>query len=209
MVNIALVNELAMLCAAQGIETWEVIDAAASKPFGFAPFYPGPGVGGHCIPIDPTYLSWQSRRDTGKPYRLVELAQDINAEMPAYVASRIADALNDRERAVKGSRILALGVTYKPDVGDVRESAPLLVLERLAARGARISFHDPFVEEIEVGGETLYRVELDDEQLRQADCVALLTPHASYDLPHLAASAGLLFDARNATRERTETIVVL
>ncbi|MDQ3974518.1 MAG: nucleotide sugar dehydrogenase, partial [Actinomycetota bacterium] len=182
MVNIALVNELAVLCGEQGIEPWEVIEAAATKPFGFMPFFPGPGVGGHCIPLDPTYLAWQSRRDAGRPYRLVELAQDINAEMPGYVAGRIAEALNDRGKAVKGSRILALGVTYKPDVGDIRESAAIQVLARLHRKGADIAFHDPFIERIDEGGLQVDRVALDERAFDGVDCVALLTPHAAYDL---------------------------
>ena len=151
MVNIALVNELATLCAVQGIDTWEVIGAAATKPFGFMPFYPGPGVGGHCIPLDPTYLSWQSRKDAGRPFRLVELAQDINAGMPTYVAHRIVDTLNDRGTTIRGARILGLGVTYKPNVGDVRESAALEVLAALEKRGAEILYADPYVDRVDVG----------------------------------------------------------
>ena len=201
MVNIALVNELAMVCAEQGIAPWEVIDAAASKPFGFMPFYPGPGVGGHCIPLDPTYLTWQSRRDAGRPFRLVELAQDINTEMPAYVAGRIAEALNDHGKAVRDARILALGVAYKPDVGDIRESAPVQVLARLQRRGAELSFHDPFIDHVDEHGIDLHRIPvLDEEALGAADCVALLTPHSSYDLPWVTEHARLVFDARNAIR---------
>ncbi len=203
LVNIALVNELAQLCADQGIDVWEVIDAAATKPFGFMPFFPGPGVGGHCIPLDPTYLTWQSRRDTGRPFRLVEMAADINNQMPTYVARRIMDALNDRGIAVPGAQLLALGVTYKADVGDVRESAALEVLDVLARRGAAIAFHDPFVEEICTDGELLHRVDLTTEALAGADAVLLLTPHADYDVDVLLASASLLFDARNAAAERT------
>jgi len=202
MVNIALVNELAQLCADQGIDTWEVIAAAATKPFGFMAFYPGPGVGGHCIPLDPAYLTWQSRRDTGRPFRLVEMAKDINDQMPTYVARRIIDALNERGQAVKGARLLALGVTYKPDVGDVRESAALQVLAHLARRGARLSFHDPFVPRIDELGLRLRRSRLTDAAVAGADAVLLLTPHASYDLDALAGRARLLFDARNATGRR-------
>ena len=210
MVNIALVNELAMLCADQGIDTWEVINAAASKPFGFMPFYPGPGVGGHCIPLDPTYLAWQSRRDTGKPFRLVEMAQDINAQMPDYVARRVVEVLNDHGRSLKGAKILALGVTYKPDVGDLRESAALEVLDLLHRKGARVSYHDPFVPEIEIDGEALTCQKLTKRALAGADIVLLLTPHDSYDLDEVVQQASLLFDARNAVGARgVETVVTL
>lgn len=198
MVNIALVNELAVLCADQGIDTWEVIRAAASKPFGFMPFEPGPGVGGHCIPLDPTYLAWQSRRDTGRPFRLVELAQDVNAGMPAYVAGRISEAINARGRSVRGAQVLALGVTYKPDVGDIRESAAIQVLEQLARKGARIAFHDPFVGQIDRGALRVRRTRLTDGALRAADCVAVLTPHSTYNLDEVAKTARLVFDARHA-----------
>ena len=202
LVNIALVNEMAQLCADQDIDTWEVIGAAATKPFGFQPFYPGPGVGGHCIPLDPAYLTWQSRRDTGRPFRLVELAKDINDQMPAYVGRRIMDALNERGVAVRGARLLALGVTYKPDVGDIRESAAIQVLAHLKSWGARLSFHDPFVREIDDYGVKLRRRRLTDDALAEADAVVLLTPHASYDLEHICETARLVFDARNATGAR-------
>jgi nucleotide sugar dehydrogenase len=196
MVNIALVNELAMLCEEQGINTWEVIEAAATKPFGFMPFFPGPGVGGHCIPLDPTYLAWQSRRDTGKPFRLVELAQDINAQMPEYVTRRIVDTLNQNGTSIKGAKLLVLGVTYKPNVGDVRESAAVKVVERLAAKGADVTFHDPFVDHIEELG--IDRVELTAEAVAESDAVLLLTPHDSYDVADLVLQARWVFDARNA-----------
>ncbi|MGH8883793.1 MAG: nucleotide sugar dehydrogenase [Egibacteraceae bacterium] len=210
MVNIALVNELAVLCREQGIEPWEVIDAAATKPFGYMPFYPGPGVGGHCIPLDPAYLAWQSRRDAGRPYRLVELAQDINAEMPAYVVSRIAEALNDRGKAVNGARILALGVTYKENIGDTRESAAIHVIARLRRKGARVTFHDPFIERIEEHGLRIERVELNRQAFEDVDLVALLIPHAVYDLAWIVARSPLLFDARNAVRpHRGDHVVVL
>jgi UDP-N-acetyl-D-glucosamine dehydrogenase len=210
MVNIALVNELATLCAEQGIDVWEVIRAAATKPFGFMPFYPGPGVGGHCIPLDPTYLAWQSRRDTGRPFRLVETAQDINALMPTYVADRVVEALGNCGRPIKGANVLALGVTYKPDVGDLRESAAVEVLARLIRKGARVSFHDPFVSEVREHGLCLRRSTLSRAALRAADIVVLLTPHSSYDLQMLTGYATLLFDARNATGGRGgETVVTL
>ncbi len=210
MVNIALVNELAMLCADQGIDTWEVIEAAASKPFGFMPFYPGPGVGGHCIPLDPTYLTWQSRRDTGKPFRLVELAQDINAQMPSYVANRVVETLNAHGMSVKGASVLALGVTYKPNVGDIRESAAIAVLEQLHRKGARLAFHDPFVSRVERGGMRLRRSAFTADAVRRADCVLVLTPHDAYDLEDVAARASLVFDARDATpHPARESVVTL
>jgi len=209
LVNIALVNELAQLCADQGIDTWEVIDAAATKPFGFQAFYPGPGVGGHCIPLDPAYLTWQSRRDTGRPFRLVELAKDINDQMPAYVARRIMDALNDRGIAVRGARLMALGVTYKPDVGDVRESAAIQVLAHLHEWGAKLSYHDPFVARVDGYGVRLRRRRLTEDTIKGADAVLLLTPHASYDMAELVSWSSLLFDARNATGARRSNVVVL
>ncbi|PZS20462.1 MAG: nucleotide sugar dehydrogenase [Pseudonocardiales bacterium] len=208
MVNIALVNELAMLCASQGIDVWEVVRAAGTKPFGFMPFYPGPGVGGHCIPLDPTYLSWQSRRDTGRRFHLVELAQDINEQMPTYVADRVVEALNDQGKTVKGARILALGVTYKPNVGDMRESASLQVLSALHKRGARITFHDPYVASITVNDVRLRRSALTDRALSGADCVLLLTPHAAYEPGMLVERAQLLFDAQNAVPSRDQPSVV-
>ncbi len=209
MVNIALVNELATLCAEQGIDVWEVIGAAATKPFGFMPFYPGPGVGGHCIPLDPTYLAWQSRRDTGRPFRLVETAQDINAQMPRYVASRIVEALNDHGLSVRGARVLALGVTYKPDVGDVRESAALEVMSRLRQKGAEISYHDPYVAQIDDHDLVLESEELSTRLLAWADVVVLLTPHSSYDIDRIVASSRLVFDARNAVLGHSEKVVRL
>jgi UDP-N-acetyl-D-glucosamine dehydrogenase len=198
MVNIGLVNELAMLCADQDIDVWEVIRAAASKPFGFMPFYPGPGVGGHCIPLDPRYLAWQSRRDTGKPFRILELAEDVNSQMPAYVATRVTDALNAAGTPIHNASVFALGVTYKPDVGDIRESAAIRVLAHLQRRGARVMFHDPFIERIDEHGVDLRRRPLTDKALAAADCVLLLTPHDTYDIEHLIATSRLLFDARNA-----------
>jgi UDP-N-acetyl-D-glucosamine dehydrogenase len=208
MVNIALVNELAVLCGEQGIDTWEVISAAATKPFGFMPFQPGPGVGGHCIPLDPTYLAWQSRRDTGRPFRLVELAQDINAEMPAYVTRRIIDALGERGIALRDAHVLALGVTYKPDVGDLRESAAVETLAQLARRGVRVSFHDPFVQRLSHHHLNLRRTALTSANIASADMVVLLTPHTSYDLEKIRQQARLLFDARNALGARDDDTVV-
>jgi UDP-N-acetyl-D-glucosamine dehydrogenase len=197
-VNIALVNELAMLCHDMGIDVWEVIDAAASKPFGFTAFYPGPGVGGNCIPIDPTYLAWHVRRSAGSRFRTLEQAEEINQAMPAYAASRIGDALNEAGKAVNGAHILVLGVSYKPDVGEVGESPSLKVMEILERRGAKVAFHDPYVEEVTINGRGRSRVEITHRAVSSADCVALLTPHRSYDLDWLGERAVLVFDARNA-----------
>ena len=196
-VNVALVNEMAMLCHEMGIDVWEVIDAAATKPFGFMSFRPGPGVGGHCIPLDPSYLAWQVRRDAGRKFRILEEAQDVNAQMPGYVSARIGDALNGRGKAVKESKIMVLGVTYKPDIGDLRESPALRVLASLQRRGAAVGFHDPYVDEIAVDGTLVRRTELTQRAMVSADCVAILTPHTSYDFDWIAEHASLVFDAGN------------
>jgi UDP-N-acetyl-D-glucosamine dehydrogenase len=197
-VNIALVNEMAMVCHELGIDVWEVIEAAATKPFGFMAFTPGPGVGGHCIPLDPTYLAWQVRRDVGHQFRILEQAQDVNAHMPGWVAARIGEALNEHAKPLKGAKVLVLGVSYKPDVGDVRESPSLRVMSALARRGAKLAFHDPFVDAVTLDGRRLARTELTARAVAGADLVALLVPHSGYDLEWLAGTAGLLFDARNA-----------
>jgi UDP-N-acetyl-D-glucosamine dehydrogenase len=197
-VNVALVNEMAILCHEMGIDVWEVVDAAATKPFGFMGFTPGPGVGGHCIPLDPAYLAWQVRRDAGHQFRILEQSQDINAQMPGYVAARIGEVLNDQGKAVKSSRILILGISYKPDVGDMRESPSMKVMGHLYRRGAKILFHDPYVESVSVNGGEILRSRLSAQVLAGVDCVALLTPHSSYDLEWLGRHAHLIFDARNA-----------
>ena len=207
-VNIGLVNEMAMICHEMGIDVWEVVEAAATKPFGFMPFYPGAGVGGHCIPVDPAYLAWQVRRDAGRQFRILEEAQDVNAQMPAYVATRISDALNETGRAVKGAHVLVLGVAYKPDVGDVRESPAFRVMTNLERRGAKVSFHDPYVDVVSFNGSSLIRTELTSRALSQADCVALITPHRAYDLEWIASHSGLVFDARNAFGSKPPANVV-
>jgi len=196
-VNIALANEMAMMCDHLGIDVWEVIDAAATKPFGFMPFYPGPGLGGHCIPVDPLYLTWKARAEGFEP-RFIELAGQINAQKPEFVASKVMDALNDRCKSLKGSRILALGVAYKRDVDDVRESPALDVMSLLLDKGAEISFCDPFVAEVELRGRKLRSVTADAESIAAADAVLLLTDHTAFDRPKIAAAARLLIDTRNA-----------
>jgi UDP-N-acetyl-D-glucosamine dehydrogenase len=197
-VNIALVNEMATLCHEMGIDVWEVTDAAATKPFGFMPFTPGPGVGGHCIPLDPAYLAWQVRRDVGHQFRILEEAQEINAQMPAHVATRIGDVLNDAGKPVRDARILILGVAYKPDVGDVRESPALKVMSMLRRRGADVVYHDPHASQVLVSGSMMSSIELTQREIAAADCVALITPHRAYDLDWIAEHAALVFDARNA-----------
>jgi UDP-N-acetyl-D-glucosamine dehydrogenase len=197
-VNIALVNEMATLCHEVGIDVWEVTEAAATKPFGFMAFAPGPGVGGHCIPLDPAYLAWQVRRDAGRQFRILEEAQDINARMPGYVAGRIGDALNDSGKPVKGARILVLGVAYKSDVGDVRESPAIEVMTILGKRGADVVFSDPHVTDLVLGGLRAPSTALTQREISRADCVALLTPHHAYDLDWIAEHATLIFDGRNA-----------
>jgi nucleotide sugar dehydrogenase len=197
-VNIALANEMAMLCHEVEIDVWEVIDAAATKPFGFMAFYPGPGVGGHCIPLDPTYLAWQMKRDSGHQFRVLSEAEDINSQMPAWVAGRIAELLNERGKPVKDARILVLGVAYKPNVGDVRESPAVKIIKLLCRRGANMEFHDPYVEEVAISGTTLHRTVLTNRAIGRADLVALLTPHAAYDLEWVAEHSSVVFDARRA-----------
>jgi UDP-N-acetyl-D-glucosamine dehydrogenase len=197
-VNIGLVNEVALMCERLGVDVWEVIDAAASKPFGFMPFYPGPGLGGHCIPIDPLYLSWKLKTLNYRA-RFIELAGEINSEMPEHVCDRIARALNDREKSVKGSRILILGVTYKRDVDDVRESPALDILRILERRGAKISYNDPRVPELQWNGTVLRSQEL-MPAVRSADIVVIVTDHTSYPYREIVEAAAVVLDTRNGTR---------
>jgi UDP-N-acetyl-D-glucosamine dehydrogenase len=198
-VNIALVNEMAMICHEMGIDVWEVLDAAATKPFGYMPFFPGAGVGGHCIPLDSAYLAWQVRRDAGHQFRILEQAEDVNSRMPSYVAARIGDGLNEIGKPVKGASVLVLGVSYKPDVGDTRESPALKVMAALKRRGAEVSFHDPYVPSVTLSeGQVLVRSELTQRLVSAVDCVAIITPHSAYDLDWIGDQANLVFDARNA-----------
>ena len=198
-VNIALVNELAVLCDRMGIDVWEVVDAASTKPFGFMPFYPGPGLGGHCIPIDPFYLSWRARAyDTTTEF--VELAGRMNVSMPYQAANRVVRALNNEGKAVKGSRVLILGVSYKPDIGDTRESPSLKILEILRSTSVDVSYHDPYVPVLPEWG--LSSVELTEEELRSSDCVAIATDHAKVDLRLVVDAASKVVDLRNAVRRR-------
>jgi UDP-N-acetyl-D-glucosamine dehydrogenase len=208
-VNIALANELAFLSKDLEVDLWEAIRAAATKPFGFMPFWPGPGVGGHCIAIDPSYLSWRVGQQTGHRLNFVEHAQEVNSRMPGFVAQRIAEALNHRGRPVKGSRVLGIGVTYKPDVNDCRESPAIAVLERLVASGARVTYHDPFVPSLELRGRPLKSRPLTPKVLQGADCVVVLTAHSSIDFGKVVEEAPLVFDARGVTRGSRHNVVRL
>jgi len=198
-VNIGLVNEVALMCARLGVDVWEVIDAAASKPFGFMPFYPGPGLGGHCIPIDPLYLSWKLKTLNYRA-RFIELAGEVNSAMPEYVCERIASALNERSRSVKGSRILVLGVSYKRDIDDVRESPALDVIRILASRGAEVAYNDPQVTEIAMDGGGKLRSEQLLPAVRRADLVVIITDHSGYPYPEIVSAAAQVVDTRNATK---------
>ncbi len=202
-VNIALVNELKMLCDRMGLDIWEIIDAAATKPFGFMPFYPGPGLGGHCIPIDPFYLTWKAR-EYGFTTRFIELSGEINTRMPQYVVTRLMDALNDRGRALRGARVLLLGVAYKADVEDMRESPALDLIRLLRAKGAEVHYNDPHVPQFEHDGTTLESVPLSAEELAASDCVLIATAHSAYDAAFIVENAPLVVDTRNMTKHVTE-----
>ena len=197
-INIALVNEMARFCHELGIDLWDVVHAAKSKPFGFQAFYPGPGVGGHCIPIDPNYLSYKVRAQLGYPFRFVELAQEINQGMPAYVVSRAQDLLNEAGKPLKGATVLLLGVTYKPDIADQRESPARPVARFFRDKGADVIFHDPHVDRWLVNGEAIPRVADLDAALAEADISVLLQNHAGYDLAAMADKAQIMFDTKGA-----------
>ena len=196
-VNIGLVNEVALMCDKLGLNVWEVVGAAATKPYGFMPFYPGPGLGGHCIPIDPHYLSWKLRT-LNYTARFIELAAEVNSHMPDYVLGKVGDALNDERKALNGSRILVLGAAYKRDVGDVRESPALDVIHLLRGRGADVVYNDPYIPTMFLDGDELSSVELSAETVAAADCVVVVTDHTVYDWEWLTANARLIVDTRNA-----------
>ena len=198
MINIGLVNEIAIMCDRMGINVWEVIEAAASKPFGFMPFYPGPGLGGHCIPIDPFYLSWKSR-EAGIEARFIELAGHINGQMPHFVLEKIQNALNDAGKPIKGSHIHILGVAYKRDIDDVRESPALDVIHLLMKRGATVTYSDPYVPSIQIDGAQLFSARFLDE-VSHADCTVIITDHSNVDYEALVQNAKLIVDTRNALR---------
>ena len=198
-VNIGLVNEMTLMSDRMGINVWEVIDAAATKPFGFMPFYPGPGLGGHCIPIDPFYLSWKAK-ESGFEARFIELAGHINSSMPHYVVDKVADCLNDRGKPVRGSRILILGVAYKEDIDDVRESPALDVMKLLEGKGAVLSYSDPHVPRLEEAGFDMESLDLLPEALGGFDCIVITTAHSSFDYDSIVAAAVPVVDTRNALK---------
>ncbi|MGD0617807.1 MAG: nucleotide sugar dehydrogenase [Bryobacteraceae bacterium] len=206
MINIGLVNELAMMCDRMGINIWEVIDAAATKPFGFMPFYPGPGLGGHCIPIDPFYLSWKTKQ-AGIEARFIELAGYINGQMPHFVVTKIQDALNDRAKPVKGSHVHVLGVAYKRNIDDVRESPALDVIMLLEKLGAKVTYSDPFVSTIRLDGTSLCALAV-DSSVEAADCVVIITDHTDFDYELIYDKAKLIVDTRNAYRNRKSDKIV-
>jgi UDP-N-acetyl-D-glucosamine dehydrogenase len=206
MINIGLVNEMALMCDRMGINVWEVIDAAATKPFGFMPFYPGPGLGGHCIPIDPFYLSWKTKQ-AGIEARFIELAGHINGYMPHFVVDKIQNALNEHSKPVKGSHVHVLGVAYKRDIDDVRESPALDIILLLERRGAHVTYSDPYVPTVR-----LDHLELAAEDpltmTTQADCVVVVTDHARFDYPGILQRAKLIVDTRNAFRGHSSPKIV-
>jgi UDP-N-acetyl-D-glucosamine dehydrogenase len=197
-VNIALVNEFAIMCRRLGLSVWEVIAAASTKPFGFMPFYPGPGLGGHCLPSDPHYLSWKVRLEGYEP-RFITFADEINRRMPDYVVQMVADALNDRSRAVRGASVLVLGVAYKAGVADVRDSPALEIIEGLLARGASVAYHDPYVPAVTLAAAKLESIPWPAAALASRDVVLILTAHIGYDWPAIVSDAPLVIDTRNAT----------
>jgi len=195
MINIGLVNEIAIMCNGMGINVWEVIEAAATKPFGFMPFYPGPGLGGHCIPIDPFYLSWKSKQ-AGIEARFIELAGQINGQMPHFVVEKVQNALNDHTKPVRGSKVHIYGVSYKRDIDDVRESPALDIMLLLQRRGAVISYTDPYVPILDLDGLELAST----DAFEDADCVVVVTDHTKFDYADLAKRANLIVDTRNALK---------
>jgi UDP-N-acetyl-D-glucosamine dehydrogenase len=205
-VNIALVNEMAVFCHELGIDLWDAIGCAATKPFGFQPFYPGPGVGGHCIPIDPNYLSYKVR-SLGYPFRFVELAQEINQRMPSYVADRAAEVLNGQAKPVNGATVLLLGVTYKRDISDVRESPIPAVARRLIARGAVLAYHDPYVPTWSVDGIPVRRAEDLSAEVKDADLVIILQDHTVYDLDAITRQSRLILDTRGRLADANVTVL--
>jgi UDP-N-acetyl-D-glucosamine dehydrogenase len=198
MINIGLANEIAMMCDRMGIDVWEVINAAATKPFGFMPFYPGPGLGGHCIPIDPFYLSWKSKQ-VGAEARFIELAGSINGQMPRYVVDKIQGALNERAKPLLGTRVHIAGVAYKRDIDDLRESPALDIILLLQKRGAQVTYSDPHVPVVRLNGHSLHAVDL-AQSAEQTDCVVIVTDHTAFDYADLVDRAALIVDTRNALK---------
>ncbi len=197
-VNIGLVNEVALMCDRLGVDVWEVIDSAASKPFGFMPFQPGPGLGGHCIPIDPLYLSWKLKTLNYRA-RFIELASEINSDMPHYVVNKVNDALNEFSKSVKNARILIVGVSYKKDIDDLRESPALDVIQLLRKRGAKVMYHDPYVPEIRLDTSTFLSSDL-EPALQESDCTVIVTNHSAFNYPRIVELSKVVLDTRNATK---------
>ena len=197
-VNIALANEMAIMCNILGVDVWEVIEAAGTKPFGFMKFYPGPGIGGHCIPIDPLYLSWKLKT-LNYNARFIQIASEINTNMPRYVVERVADVLNEEGKSIKGSTILILGISYKRDVADTRESPAFDIIELLEAKGARVEYHDPLVQEAYINGKERRSVDLSEEILKGSDCIVITTDHSSVDYNRILSLAPLVLDTKNVT----------
>ena len=202
-VNIGMVNEMALMCDLLGVDIYEVIDAAATKPFGFIPFYPGPGLGGHCIPIDPHYLAWKLKALNFQA-RFIGLASEINGMMPSVVTSLAAEGLNRASRSIRGSRVLILGVAYKKNVSDCRESPALDVMRMLSDKGALLSYNDPFVPMVRLNGQVLASTDLSAAEIESQDCVIILTDHSAYDFRSIVKFARLVIDTRNATKDLTE-----
>jgi UDP-N-acetyl-D-glucosamine dehydrogenase len=208
MINIGLANEIALMCDRMGIDVWEVIDAAATKPFGFMPFYPGPGLGGHCIPIDPFYLSWKTKQ-AGIEARFIELAGHINGSMPHFVVDKIQNALNDHAKPLKGSRVHVLGVAYKRDIDDVRESPALDIIHLLGRRGAQVSYSDPYVPRLRADGIVPEMAAIDAEiGAAEADCVVIVTDHRKFNYPRIVERAKLIVDTRNALKGHASDKIV-
>jgi UDP-N-acetyl-D-glucosamine dehydrogenase len=209
LINIGLANEIALMCGRMGIDVWEVIDAAATKPFGFMPFYPGPGLGGHCIPIDPFYLSWKSRQ-AGIEARFIELAGSINGQMPHFVVDKIQNALNEHSKPLKGSRVHVLGVAYKRDIDDVRESPALDILHLLGKRGAIVSYSDPYVPRLRADGHLPYDLEAvgAEQGAAESDCAVIVTDHQAFDYQRILERAPLIVDTRNALRRYSSPKIV-
>lgn len=201
LVNVSMINEMALLADRLGVDIWEVIEAASTKPYGFMPFYPGPGLGGHCIPIDPFYLSWKAKEVNFSP-RFIELAGEINDMMPHYVTTKVIVALNRQKKCVNGSKILVLGVSYKKDVEDVREAPAVRIIRELWRKFALVTYCDPHVRSLSIDGKPVERVELTDEALREADCVLILTDHTAFDFDRVAEKSRLIVDTRNAITRR-------
>ncbi|WP_050048183.1 nucleotide sugar dehydrogenase [Halanaeroarchaeum sulfurireducens] len=206
-VNIGLINELAQIAHELDVDIWDAIDAAETKPFGFMPFYPGPGLGGHCIPIDPFYLSWKAN-EHGVDTRFIDLADTVNREMPQHVVQRIVSQLNDHGTAVSTADVLIIGAAYKPDVSDTRESPAIDIVEGLTGWDATVDYHDPYVPALDIGETTYESVPLTDDRLRSADCVVIVTDHSPLDFDRIVEEASLVFDTRNATSHRDDEHVV-